>query len=813
MEHNVMRGRSGLVWAGLMVACAGMPAAAADLFVPAVFPTVADAVAAAMPGDRVLIAPGSYITTLDAQGKAITIAGAGAAQTIITAPNGAPALRAISGETPATVFSGVSLRRGGPAGLPTSPVVVVTNVAPVIDNCIVTGGFALDGGGALVTGLAGPIFNAVSFTSNTAQRGGAIAVGAGASVSVVDCSLAANVAEEGGAIHATGGANVEVTLGGIVANSAGVAGGAVFVEDAAVTLAGLELMQNTAPLGGGVAARGEGGIVLAGVIAGGNGAGMGGVIHAEGNVTSLVQMSALASNVATRPGVFDGSGGAIHQTGGIVTIENASLTANTADDAGGAVYVEAGSLIVQGESELVGNESRAGVGGAVATLDSVVSISNTRLNLNTSLHDGGALAIDGGDMLCQAVEFTGNTSGLTGGAIRLNGATCTVALATFEANTAPYGGAVNVGFGAGGSFAQCQFIGNTADNQGGAVVAVAGVPVFVGCTFVRNHAGLHAATATGGAVWVTPVPSLELMPAFVACVFNGNTAPLGGGALHLIGGATVTNCAFSGNAATNFASTGGGILVSNLANASIINCTLAGNVADLGPAMYADFTPLDVFEELFPDLEVVSGATSIFNTVARGAGDGRRAIVSESGAIVNAGHSNIEGGLDGDGNIDAPAGFVRAPAVGSDGMWGTEDDDYGDLRPGSFSPLIDAGNNFVVPADTFDIDQDLVTAERLPIDLFAMPRFFDDPMVADTGEGTAPIVDIGAYEFQFASGTMPCGPADIAPPFGTLNFADVQTFLGAFGLGLPDADIAAPIGVLNFADVQVYLGYFGIGCP
>ena len=57
-----------------------------------------------------------------------------------------------------------------------------------------------------------------------------------------------------------------------------------------------------------------------------------------------------------------------------------------------------------------------------------------------------------------------------------------------------------------------------------------------------------------------------------------------------------------------------------------------------------------------------------------------------------------------------------------------------------------------------------------------------------------------------------CNRADLAAPFGVLNFADVQSFLGSFGAGLPAADLAAPAGVFNFADVQTFLGLFGTGC-
>ena len=57
-----------------------------------------------------------------------------------------------------------------------------------------------------------------------------------------------------------------------------------------------------------------------------------------------------------------------------------------------------------------------------------------------------------------------------------------------------------------------------------------------------------------------------------------------------------------------------------------------------------------------------------------------------------------------------------------------------------------------------------------------------------------------------------CTPADIAVPFGTLDFFDVQVFLAAFDQHLPEADIAAD-GVFNFFDVLGFLDLFTAGCP
>jgi hypothetical protein len=67
------------------------------------------------------------------------------------------------------------------------------------------------------------------------------------------------------------------------------------------------------------------------------------------------------------------------------------------------------------------------------------------------------------------------------------------------------------------------------------------------------------------------------------------------------------------------------------------------------------------------------------------------------------------------------------------------------LRLGS--PCIDAGDNNAVPPDTADLDGDGNTTELTPWDLDSHPRFIDEPNTIDTGNGTAPIVDMGAHEY------------------------------------------------------------------
>jgi hypothetical protein len=66
------------------------------------------------------------------------------------------------------------------------------------------------------------------------------------------------------------------------------------------------------------------------------------------------------------------------------------------------------------------------------------------------------------------------------------------------------------------------------------------------------------------------------------------------------------------------------------------------------------------------------------------------------------------------------------------------DGNNGDFHLLKDSPCIDAGDNSALALHATDIDGD--------------DRRIDDPAVADTGNGTPPIVDMGAYEFSLGGG-------------------------------------------------------------
>lgn len=57
-----------------------------------------------------------------------------------------------------------------------------------------------------------------------------------------------------------------------------------------------------------------------------------------------------------------------------------------------------------------------------------------------------------------------------------------------------------------------------------------------------------------------------------------------------------------------------------------------------------------------------------------------------------------------------------------------------------------------------------------------------------------------------------CSYADLAEPFGTLDVADVNSFLSRYYLNDPTVDFALPYGVFDFNDVSTFQSLMGSGC-
>lgn len=285
----------------------------------------------------------------------------------------------------------------------------------------------------------------------------------------------------------------------------------------------------------------------------------------------------------------------------------------------------------------------------------------------------------------------------------------------------------------------CVVRANTGTAGAGAYVA-SGTPTFSECRFADNTAVYGGGMFVWGGV-----------PLLVNCEFTGNAADVGGAIDTEAGGTTLVGCALSANTATI---AGGGISAWGGAT-SLTSCALSANTAGVaGGGLYLS----DAY------------TTTITNCILWNNTPDQ--LHKESGLPVVS-YCDVQGGvplgfLDAGANIDADPLFANAPDA--------------DLRLTAGSPCIDAGNN------------DAPDLAGLAADLAGNPRFVDDPATPDTGAGTAPIIDMGPYEFQAVLPPMPVH--NITQGIG---YSSIQSAIGAaFDGDVIEADPGTYFENINF---------------
>ena len=261
-------------------------------------------------------------------------------------------------------------------------------------------------------------------------------------------------------------------------------------------------------------------------------------------------------------------------------------------------------------------------------------------------------------------------------------------------------------------------------------------------TIMRGYANDGGDGASG---WGGGMKIRQGSPTVVNVRFLDNFAISGGGGMEnaktTYPGTLVINCTFSGNSTTGLG--GAGMLnwtwSSGGGEATVINSSFAGNTGSAilvnGPSSNATLYNVNVSGSL---AIMTSGGMSIFQSILSGS--------CPAGAYCDA-------------NTLTSTDSQFVDANGADNTFGTMDDN---LRLQSTSPAIDSGDNSYLPADAADIDGDGNKTELIPLDLDGASRFLDSA-VPDTGSGTPPIVDRGAYEFGDPPGAFSkTSPADAA---------------------------------------------------
>jgi len=285
------------------------------------------------------------------------------------------------------------------------------------------------------------------------------------------------------------------------------------------------------------------------------------------------------------------------------------------------------------------------------------------------------------------LTFIGNSAeGIGGGIYNNQNSNPMLMNITFTANNASAQGGGMANAQSSPTLINVTFRGNSAQGGGGGIYNVVSSPTLTNVIFEDNSAS-SSTLGYGGGMFNT----IRSNPTLANVIFiNNSSGRLGGGMYnHYYASPTLTNVTFTGNS-TN--AHGGGMYNGSNSNPILRNVIMWGNTATTSGNQISN----DVSSIPEPGITMISYS-----------------LIEGSGGSGAGWSSSL--GTDGGNNIDVDPLFMA------------------DYQLSGNSPAIDAGLNSAMSETT---------------DLAGNPRFYDDIGVADSGTGTAPIIDLGAYEKQ-----------------------------------------------------------------
>jgi len=263
--------------------------------------------------------------------------------------------------------------------------------------------------------------------------------------------------------------------------------------------------------------------------------------------------------------------------------------------------------------------------------------------------------------------------------------------------------------------------GNSGSNGGG-VLCGASSPIITNCKITENTASTY-----GGGIF-----SGNSSPTILNCIITGNTASVDGGGIYVGGmhvdssSPTISNSVITGNAAGN---NGGGIGAGG-SSPTILNCIITGNTASVdGGGIYCGSSSPGITNCTITGNTAGNTGGAIFGggsspTISNGILWANIALgayneIAQISSTIACTYSNIDqdGYAGSDGNIWQDPRFV--------------DPVNGNFHLQPDSPCIDAGTSDGAPS----------------ADMEGFSRY-DEPLVPNTGGGTYPYYDMGAYESQ-----------------------------------------------------------------
>jgi len=460
-DHTMSKRIACLSVIAAFLLCCSPDLYAAQIYVPADYPTIQVAIDAAVDGDMIVVSPGRYVENVDFLGKRITLQSTNphdrevVASTIIDGNQAGSCVTIVDARD--CVLRGLTLRNGSTRGWGGG---VRCESPPVtIEDNVITGNYAeLGGGGVAVVysdGLAiirgnticgnsahnfgggvciqsrGSIVKGNTITSNVGHMGAGIFVfeeaqvignvissnvapdtpglaGLGGGIGsdafrgfITDNVISSNTALAGAAFTCSGAFDL-VMVGNIVSGSTayeGYQGPAVYIPDGMdFTVAGNSVVDNQTP---GICIEGVGpAIAVDNMVIGNGGSG----IAARGS--SKHDVAVLDNVVSCNRG-----GGIVLRYEGLLA--NNLVSDNSSDSNGGGVLLDGECLFTLLNNTIIGNRA-AGSGGGIRVYRSKALIANNIIRDNNA-SNGPELDVGGEEVVWQHASLTVKNSNVAGG--------------------------------------------------------------------------------------------------------------------------------------------------------------------------------------------------------------------------------------------------------------------------------------------------------------------------------------------------------------------------------------------------------------
>ena len=342
------------------------PASADIIRVPADQPTIQAGIDAAVNGDTVLVADGTYTgegnKNLDFEGKAITVTSDnGPENCIIDCENSMRGVFFHRFELEDTVLEGITIRNGNVFS-PGGGGIRCEYSSPTIRHCIITGNRTGDqyGGGIAVENASPTITNNMITDNEAHSRGGGIYCGLGWPIITFN-TISGNESlySDGGGIYA-GYQSAAYIGGNAISDNEGNEGGGISCDGTDVVIADNVISGNRAGNGGGICCWGPSPLIIGNLISGNQANDGGGFLSYGGS--PKIYHCVFTDNLATEA---YGAGGGVVGWDSSPVIGNCLFSGNIAQ-LGGAMSFYQDSHPVIFNTTITGNLAAA-VGGAVHT--------------------------------------------------------------------------------------------------------------------------------------------------------------------------------------------------------------------------------------------------------------------------------------------------------------------------------------------------------------------------------------------------------------------------------------------------------------